>query len=94
MRQKRRYVAFELAGPGFGRSEIVRALRTSSPEAPPKLVLYDENSKKGLLRCALAELEHLKKSLPKIDRIGGENVSFNIIGVSGTIKAARRKFLS
>ena len=95
MRQRRRYVAFELGGEGVFRSEIARALDESSlARGLLKLIFYDGESRRGLVRCGHTQLGELKTALSKIEEIGGKKVSFNVLGVSGTIKAAKRKFLS
>ena len=93
MRQRRRYVAFELGGASVSGSEMIRILDELSP-APVKLILYDAESRRGLVRCGHAQLEEIKEALSKIEEIGGRKVSLKVLGVSGTIKAAKRKFLS
>lgn len=88
MRRRRRYIAFE----SVGETEIhevlrtVSSLRASRPrtEQPNlKLVLYNESSRRGLIRCGHKQVEEIKASMP----------FFRVLGVSGTIRAAKRKFL-
>ena len=93
MGQRRRYVAFELGGANVSGSEMIRTLDELSP-APVKLILYDAESRRGMVRCGHTQLGKIKEALSKIEEIGGKRVSLNVLGVSGTIKAAKRKFLS
>jgi len=97
MRPKRRYIAFEIAGKA-SKGEMARAIESSlrgdTDKTMLKLVLYEARSKRGLLRCGHLQVLEVKAAMSGVKRIGGEKVSFTILGVSGTIRAAKRKFLS
>jgi RNase P/RNase MRP subunit POP5 len=67
-------------------------IRAKGPKL--RLVLYDVGSGRGLLRCGHLQIEALMDKLVRVDEIMGEKVKLGILGVSGTIKAAKRKFLS
>lgn len=67
-------------------------IRAKGPKL--RLVLYDTRSGRGLLRCGHMQVETLIDKLVRVDEIRGEKVKLGILGVSGTIKAAKRKFLS
>lgn len=88
MRRRRRYIAFESVDETKIQDVLrtVGSLRASRPklEQPNlKLVLYNENSRRGLIRCGHTQVEEIKASMP----------FFRVLGVSGTIRAAKRKFL-
>jgi ribonuclease P/MRP protein subunit POP5 len=53
---------------------------------------YDDKNQTGLIRCSHISVEHVRASLALIERIGDVRVVFKILGVSGTIKAAKMKF--
>ena len=98
MRRKRRYIAFELIG-GASKMDISwtinHVLYAFKPEVDKtmlKLVLYDMNSRRGLLRCNHRQVNEVKAAMLSIKEIGGEKASLKILGVSGTMKAAKRKF--
>lgn len=99
MRQKRRYIAFELAGKAskgdisWTINYVLHARKLEVDKTMLKLVLYDTNSQRGLLRCDHRQVNEVKAAMLSIKKISGEEVSFVIFGVSGTIKAAKRKFL-
>lgn len=95
---RRRYIAFEVKGK-VARGDLARKLtglssgiRAKGPK--PRLVLYDAGSGRGLLRCGHMQVEALMDKLVRAYEIRGEKVKLEILGVSGTMKAAKRKFLS
>jgi RNase P/RNase MRP subunit POP5 len=91
MRQRHRYVVFKIAG--GGREEILRVikyLRQKVEEGPPlKLVEYNQKVGSGLLRCGHLQLPRLKAGISEIEG----KMKISVIGVSGTIKKARKKFM-
>jgi ribonuclease P/MRP protein subunit POP5 len=98
---RRRYIAFRVSGGRIDRERVVDILRSllqqvsiDAPEAEPKLILYDEASQRGLLRCGHRLLAQVKDKIGGVEGIDGKSAKFVILGVSGTIKAAKRKFLS
>lgn len=54
--------------------------------------IYDEKRQMGLIRCSHLTVEHLRASLALMERIGDTRVVVKVLGVSGTIKAAKMKF--
>lgn len=53
---------------------------------------YDEKNQMGLIRCSHTSVEQVRASLALIERIGDVRVVFKVLGISGTIKAAKMKF--
>ena len=89
MRKRRRYIAFESMRKASERDvlQAINFLRASIPKTEQsvlKLVLYDENSRLGLLRCGHKQVDEISALMP----------FFRVLGVSGTIRAAKRKFLA
>lgn len=88
---RRRYVVFkvngELNADAVWRS-VEKAVRGVTPM--PRLIFFDEFMKCGLLRCGHLQVGKIKEALGRLS-VGG--ATFTIIGVSGTIKACKRKFL-
>ncbi len=54
--------------------------------------VYDEKNQMGLIRCSHTSVEQVRAALALIQRIGDMPVAAKVIGVSGTIKAARTKY--
>lgn len=101
MRPRRRYIVFEISGARMGRNDAIKALKSSfrlllNSELNRglfKLVFYDARSQRGLLRCGHKQVNEVKTVLTGKEKICNKRVSFRVLGVSGTIKAAKRKFL-
>ena len=53
---------------------------------------YDEAKKLGIIKCNHTSVEHVRTSLALIQRIGDSRAIVKVLGVSGTIKAAKKKF--
>jgi len=100
VRQRRRYIAFELIGEASKReiswaiNHVLHARKMEVDKTMLKLVLYDTDSRRGLLRCGHKQVNEVKAAMLSIKKIGGKEASFVILGVSGTVKAAKRKFLA
>jgi RNase P/RNase MRP subunit POP5 len=102
MRPRRRYIAFEISGTKMGKNDVIEVLKYSfrlllNSELNRrlfKLVFYEASSQRGLLRCGHKQVDEVKTALTGKEKIGNKRVSFRILGVSGTIKAAKRKFLA
>jgi len=61
------------------------------------LIYFDPDSKKGVLRCSLNELDKLRTVLATITsfrRHKDPEVIIYILGISGTIKSIKKKYFS
>ncbi|MDI6819960.1 MAG: Rpp14/Pop5 family protein [Candidatus Hodarchaeaceae archaeon] len=103
MRPKRRYIAFRIVGERVGKKEVTGALNSliqrlpsslGGAEVKPYLVFFEAPSQRGLLRCGHKLVDEVKAGMGEAERIDGKKARFAILGVSGTIRAAKRKFLS
>ncbi len=55
--------------------------------------LYDEKKRAGIIRCTSKTVENLRFALSTIKEVDGKPAVFHVLGVSGTIKRAKKKFL-
>lgn len=55
--------------------------------------LYNEEQQKGVIRCAHDHVEHVRAALSLIQVAGESPAVVRVTGVTGTIKAARAKYL-
>ncbi len=100
MRPKRRYIAFEVKGVRASRGKVTRAILNSLHGSDfvdvgtARLILYDAGSGRGLLRCGHKQVEQVKAVIAKLKRVGEKEASLKVLGASGTIRVAKRKFLS
>ncbi len=53
---------------------------------------YDEKKQVGIIRCSHKNVEKVRTALALIQRIGDIRVVVKVLGVSGTMKAAKVKF--
>lgn len=87
---RNRYIAFRVYAPrGLSRSEVETAIRQLP--ARPSLVQFD--GARGLVRCRHTERDAVRDELNALGQIGGVSARVETVGTSGTIAAARRKFL-
>jgi len=99
MRPKRRYIAFEVLDAKLSRSEITRAILSSLRGSSDfidtgivRLILYNAGSGRGLLRCGHKQVGQVKAAMAELE-VGKKKASLRVLGVSGTIRVAKRKFL-
>lgn len=105
LREKRRYVAFKVhcAKPLQEldvNSAIYQAVlnflgELGMAEASVFVLrgIYTPEKKIGLIRCAHTSVEHVRAAVALASRVGEEPIMIEVLGISGTIKAARRKYL-
>ncbi|WP_456452894.1 ribonuclease P protein component 2 [Thermococcus sp.] len=103
LRDKHRYIAFQVIGERpFKRDEIRRAVWDASLSAlgvlgsaktKPWLIKFDEKSQTGIIRVDRKHVEELRFALALVTGINGSKAIFRTLGVSGTIKRLKIKFL-
>ncbi len=105
LRETARYLVFEIiAKKDFDIAEIVDAIWQSSlalfgETGMAKFSvwvpfnLYDRQKRRGIVKCSHTSVEEVRASLAAIRQIGGEQVIIHVLGVTGTILSAKKKFL-
>ena len=101
MRQRKRYLAFELISKEkISRDELIRELFASmgsllgdsgSSECGMRLLTFEDS--KGIIQCAHTRTEQTRASIATITNIGGRQVLINVFGISGTVATATEKYL-
>ena len=99
LRKRRRYVAFKLISEeNVEREDFVKTLWDSMLSLFGefdgevfKLIRFKHNT--GIVVCCHKNLNKLKIALTLIDRVGEIRVLPLILGVSGTLKRCRKKYL-
>jgi ribonuclease P/MRP protein subunit POP5 len=104
LREKKRYIAFQVEGERqYSKREVVREIvnqslsffgESGASEFNLWVVEFNEALQQGFLVCHNKAVGKLKACLGLIGSIGEEKVHFRVLGVSGTIKSLRRKFLN
>lgn len=103
LRDKKRYIAFQIMGERkFKSREIKNAMweaflrvlgELGTAEAKPWFIKFDEKTQTGILRCDRKHVERVRLALTLMTQINGSNVIVKTLGVSGTIKRLKMKFL-
>lgn len=55
--------------------------------------LYDKGKKRGVVKCAHTSVENVRTAIAAIKQIGKEPAIIHILGTTGTILSAKKKFL-
>lgn len=55
------------------------------------LIKYDPQRNYTIVRCSPKALERVRASIASVTQINGEPVCINVLGVSGTLKALRKR---
>lgn len=105
LRMKERYIVFEvISEKPIEYSEFTKAvwfsclsflgeLKTSELGFKVIRDLYNPQTQQGVIRCAHDAVEYVRVALIMIKKIGNINAIVRILGVTGTIAAAKRKYL-
>jgi len=96
-----RYIFFELLSErAVGEQDVVKAVINSILRllgelgaSKTNIWLIEYNTGKGILRCSHKALQNVVAAITTITRIGESTAAFNVLGVSGTIKKGREKWL-
>ncbi len=56
--------------------------------------LYLKDKRKGVVRCSHRSVEEVRFALASITKLGGKRVIFRVLGVTGTILSAKKKYLN
>ncbi|MEM7826877.1 MAG: Rpp14/Pop5 family protein [Candidatus Aenigmatarchaeota archaeon] len=104
LRMKERYIVFEVLSENqIEYNDLVKAvwfsclsflgeLKTSESEIWVIRNLYNTRSQQGVIRCRHDMTEYVRTALALINKIGNNNVIIKVLGITGTISSAKRKF--
>ena len=104
LRENARYLVFEIISKkDFDIAEAVDALWQSSlalfgETGASKFSLwvpynlYDREKKRGIVKCAHTSVEEVRSAIAAIKQIGNEPAIVHVLGVTGTILSAKKKF--
>lgn len=105
LRTKSRYIVFEVISDGkVVFEDVQKAIWNSvaewlgelgSSEARLWIVknMYNDDKQIGIIKCSHDRVEHVRSSLAFVKIIGETRSIIRILGVSGTIKSARLKYI-
>jgi ribonuclease P/MRP protein subunit POP5 len=58
------------------------------------VIEYDCSKKVGILLCGHRSLDKMRLALSKVEKVTKREITVKVIGVSGTIRKLKRKFLA
>jgi len=99
LRKRKRYIAFEIISAQPVEQEKIKEaidallLRLYGELESPEVKIIEFRDGKGMLMCFHDELNKVKIALTLIRKINGQDVIPVILGVAGTIKSCKRKYL-
>ncbi|MEZ5336154.1 MAG: Rpp14/Pop5 family protein [Methanolobus sp.] len=101
MRENKRYLAFELIAEGIvSRDELIREIFSVSGSllgdlgsSECNIWLFEFENNRGIISCDRDYVWKTRAALATITSIKGKRVSVHILGVSGTVLGATKKYL-
>lgn len=100
---RRRYLAFKVSGAHiFSKrdlyNEFTRKMlnvfnKSEIGEGVIRVILYDQLAGLGIIRCGHKSVDKVKLVLKNLRMISGKSVTIDVIGVSGTVRALKRKYV-
>lgn len=104
LREKKRYIALEVEGDEpVRREELVRGIweevigllgEAQASELNLWISDFDEKAQRGFVVCRHTGVGKLEAALATVGELGGRRVHLRVLGIAGTIKALKRKFLN
>jgi ribonuclease P/MRP protein subunit POP5 len=101
LREKNRYVAFELTSDRkSGRDDVVKAVwstilrflgESRASEMSLWIMDWDDATRRGILKVNHKSIEDLRCGLSMLASAGGAPASARVLSVSGTLKKARER---
>ena len=100
-RTNKRYFAFELiGGAGVDRSDLLREIFScagsligdlGSSECDIRLLDFEDS--KGVVRCLRERVDMTRAVLASVSSVNGNPVIIHVLGISGTVHGATKKYL-
>lgn len=104
LRERNRYIAFELiSSVKFSRGDVVKALWASvlrflgeygASKTSFWVMEWDEEKQNGIIKVNNKCVDEVRSALTLLKEINNVSVIYHTLGVSGTVKKTRKKFLS
>ena len=103
-REKKRYLAFEISSESrisdikAVSAEILKAISSFLGSAKTNLKVFTDiwspQKQRGIIRIGHKYVEQLKQALTRIKDLAGQKVTIKSVGLSGTIKKAKMRYLA
>lgn len=100
---RRRYLAFKVSGcRDFSKRDLSNEIaqemlnlprESKISEGSVRVIQYNQGIGLGIIRCGHTFVDRFKLVLRKMRRVSGKPVAIDVIGVSGTVRSLKRKYL-
>ena len=100
-RVRRRYLALRVLSEGsISKKDVIDAVWTAvlqlfgeygASQSNLTFIEYNSEESWGIIRCSHRALEMIRASIASVTEINEKSVAIHVLGVSGTLKALRRK---
>ncbi|KPV63039.1 MAG: Ribonuclease P protein component 2 [Candidatus Bathyarchaeota archaeon BA1] len=100
---RRRYLALRIvSGHPLNEREVMSAIWDATlrifgeygvSRAGPTLIEYDPQKNRAIVRCSHLVLDMVRAAIASITEVNGKTSTFHVLGVSGTLRALRKKAL-
>jgi RNase P/RNase MRP subunit POP5 len=100
---RRRYLAFKVSSAHiFSKRDLYNEVtqkmlnvfnKSETGEGITQVILYDQLAGLGIIRCGHKSVDKVKLVLKNLRTISGKPVTIDVTGVSGTIRALKRKYV-
>ncbi|MFH1722568.1 MAG: Rpp14/Pop5 family protein [Candidatus Altiarchaeota archaeon] len=103
LRERNRYLAFKVEGSrSFGSEEVGRSIWAVSlrflgelgvSKTSLRIIEFDEKKQKGIVKCTHKTVAEVRAAIAVISEIEKTKAAVRVIGVSGTIKKAKKEYI-
>lgn len=103
LRERNRYIAFEvISDSDIGRGGVVKATwgsvlkflgELNASRTSLWVMNWNDEKKEGILKVNHKSVDEVRSALALVKEINGKRVIFHILGVSGTVKKTRERYL-
>lgn len=105
LRERERYLVFEIISESAVEyKDLSRAMwfsilaflgETGAAESQARIIknLYNPKKQQGIIRCKHDMTEKVRASIAMVRKIGNTNSIIRVLGITGTIKSAKNKYL-
>ncbi|HDH41146.1 MAG TPA: ribonuclease P protein component 2 [Candidatus Altiarchaeales archaeon] len=103
LRERNRYIAFEvISDSDIGREDVVKAIWSSvlrflgelnASRTSLWVMDWNDEKREGILKVNHKSVDEVKAALALVKEIDGKRVIFHILGISGTVRKTRERYL-
>lgn len=104
LRERNRYLVFKVnAEKPLSQKEVAQAVYATATrflgelgasKVSLRFIEFDEKKQRGILKCNHKSVDEIRATLCVLTQAGGKKLAAQTLGVSGTLKKAREKWMN